>query len=83
MLIVAIVKEVRYTPSEKNVRDGKNITIMKLYGSWEQSYNDLPLFLIALQAYNPGTRVDWSKRMILKYLFMRYRFNVYYPYMVF
>ncbi|XP_074340497.1 uncharacterized protein LOC141678147 [Apium graveolens] len=32
---------------------------MKLYGSWEQSYSQLPIFLNALQVFNPGTRVDW------------------------
>lgn len=59
VLTAAIVNEVGYTPSENKVRDGKKIATMKLYGSWEQSYKDLLMFLNALQAYNPSTRVDW------------------------
>ncbi|KAK1366066.1 MULE domain-containing protein [Heracleum sosnowskyi] len=54
VLEVVIVKEVGYVPSRKRIRDGKKIATMKIYGSWEQSYEELPHFMNVLQTVNRG-----------------------------
>ncbi|KAK1388475.1 hypothetical protein POM88_016653 [Heracleum sosnowskyi] len=59
VLLSTILKEYGYTPSKKKLRDARRIATNSVYGSWEQSYQKLPLFLNALQRSNPGTYVDW------------------------
>ncbi|KAK1394874.1 MULE domain-containing protein [Heracleum sosnowskyi] len=59
VLEAIIVKEVGYVPTRKKIRDGKKIATMKFYGSWEQSYQKLPLLMNVLQIVNRGMCVDW------------------------
>ncbi|KAK1381944.1 SWIM-type domain-containing protein [Heracleum sosnowskyi] len=59
VLEAAVVKEVGYKPSSKKLRDGKKIASQKVYGSWEQSYQDLPLLMNVIQKVNHGMHVDW------------------------
>ena len=49
-----------YIVSERKVWLAKTIAIANVYGSWEDSYNELPRLLIAIQRQNPGTRVYWK-----------------------
>lgn len=58
VLEAVIVKEVGYVTTRKKIRDGKKIATMKIYGSWEQSYQELPHLMNVLQTINPGTCVD-------------------------
>ena len=37
----------------------KQKAIAELFGDWEESYTELPRFMAALQATNPGTVVEW------------------------
>lgn len=59
VLVSTIMKEFGYTLSKKKVSDARWIATNTVYGSWEQSYLKLPLFLNALHISNPGTRIDW------------------------
>lgn len=58
VLVAAITKEVGYVPTRKKVRDGKKIATMKIYGSWEQSYQELSLLMSVLQSMGIGA-VSW------------------------
>lgn len=59
VLMAAVVNEVGYTPTRKKIRDGRKIASEKVYGSWKESYQELPLLMNVLNIVNPGTYVCW------------------------
>jgi hypothetical protein len=58
-IIIAHIKEkFNYTITYKKAWIAKNMAIEKIYGSWEQSYHDLPRWLMVMQSYLPGTIIQ-------------------------
>ncbi|CAN1266188.1 Serine/threonine-protein phosphatase 7 long form homolog [Linum perenne] len=45
--------------SYKKAWTGKQRAMEQIYGDWEESYNELPTVLKAIQEWNPGTQVDF------------------------
>src|SRR3954467_6339649 len=45
----------KYRPSYRKAWLAKQKAIEKVYGNWEESYQQLPRYLAALQLYSPGT----------------------------
>nr|KAJ0202138.1 hypothetical protein LSAT_V11C600304220 [Lactuca sativa] len=54
-----IVETLGYTPSYKKVWVGKQKSIERVFGNWEESYVALPKYLGALQKFIPETIVEW------------------------
>nr|XP_043633609.1 uncharacterized protein LOC122604809 [Erigeron canadensis] len=59
VLRAEIIDKLGYTPTYKKVWVGKQKAIEHVFGDWDESYNILPKFLMALQTFNPGTIVEW------------------------
>ncbi|CAJ2627913.1 unnamed protein product [Trifolium pratense] len=57
--VKALVAHIRdlfnYTISYKKAWIAKNKAIVKIYGDWEDSYNDLPQWLMVMKKWLPGT----------------------------
>ncbi|XP_058742223.1 uncharacterized protein LOC131614679 [Vicia villosa] len=56
--ISEIVSEFKFTPSYKKTWIARNKAIEQVYGNWENSYNELPHYLLALKKFVPGTVVE-------------------------
>ncbi|KAH7837736.1 hypothetical protein Vadar_017411 [Vaccinium darrowii] len=58
-VLQAMVNELTggYNPSYDKTWLGKQIAIATIFGDWDKSYEKLPMYLAALQKYNPGTEV--------------------------
>ncbi|XP_058734116.1 uncharacterized protein LOC131605824 [Vicia villosa] len=56
--ISEIVSEFKFTPSYKKTWIARNKAIEQVYGNWENSYNELPHYLLALKKFIPGTVVE-------------------------
>ncbi|KAL8098798.1 hypothetical protein AgCh_031499 [Apium graveolens] len=48
-----------YLPGRKKIRNTKKLVMDEVHGSWEESIEDLPYLMEALQSFNVGTKVDW------------------------
>ena len=54
-LQAAIFHNYRFEPSYRKTWLAKQKAIAQIYGDWDESYNELPQLLLALQAVMPGT----------------------------
>ena len=55
VLVSTIHNAFGYTPLKKKIRDARRIASDIVYGTWEESYQKLPIFLNTVQIFNPGT----------------------------
>ncbi|XP_050876247.1 uncharacterized protein LOC127079941 [Lathyrus oleraceus] len=53
-----IVSIFKFTPSYRKAWIARNKAIEQVYGNWENSYNELPRYLLALQKFVPGMVVE-------------------------
>ncbi|XP_039118838.1 uncharacterized protein LOC120254943, partial [Dioscorea cayenensis subsp. rotundata] len=58
VLIAEIRNRYGYTPTYRKVWIAKQKAIEAAFGNWEESYNELPKWLSALQQFVPGTIID-------------------------
>jgi len=56
-IISHIRAEYEYTPSYRKAWIARTKSIEKVFGNWEESYKQLPKYLLALKQYAPGTIV--------------------------
>ena len=54
-IISHITTRFNYTPSYRKAWIGRTKAVELVYGNWEESYKELPRFLVALKYYAPGT----------------------------
>nr|XP_027188644.1 uncharacterized protein LOC101501977 [Cicer arietinum] len=58
-VIVAQIRALHnYTVSYKKAWMGKNKAIEQIYGNWEESYNQLPQWLLVMKTFAPGTKIE-------------------------
>nr|XP_012568941.1 uncharacterized protein LOC105851761 [Cicer arietinum] len=58
-VIVAQIRSLHnYTVSYKKAWIGKNKAIEQIYGNWEESYNQLPQWLLVMKTFAPGTKIE-------------------------
>lgn len=50
-----IVSKCKFTPSYRKLWNARNKAIEQLYDNWENSYNELPHYLLALKKFVPST----------------------------
>lgn len=60
LLQETIKRKYGYSVNYKRVWQAKRKALIKVFGDWEKSYEELPYWLNALIYYNPGTQVVWS-----------------------
>lgn len=53
-----IVSEYKFTPLYRKTWIARNKAIKQVFGNWEESYNELPRYLIALKKFVPGKVVE-------------------------
>ena len=58
VLIAHLKSKYEYTTTYRKAWIAKQKSIERIYGNWEQSYVDLPQWLLTLQTYVPGTLFD-------------------------
>ena len=58
-LQLTILKEFGYNVHIKRIQETKQKVIEQVYGSWEDSYAELPHLLNAIGEVNPVTKVEW------------------------
>ncbi|XP_073219581.1 uncharacterized protein [Cicer arietinum] len=55
VIIAQIQALYNYTISYRKAWLGKNKAIEQIYGNWEESYNQLPRWLLVMRTFAPGT----------------------------
>ncbi|XP_039133318.1 uncharacterized protein LOC120270392 [Dioscorea cayenensis subsp. rotundata] len=63
VLIAEIKNRYGYTPPYRKVWTTKQKVVEVAFGNWEESYNELPRWLSALQQFVPGTIVDLETQL--------------------